>query len=138
MLKRERGANIDALAVEAIALFPGHLGLQWIAAQRAMDRGDLETARPILERLTSIDPDTFFDPELAYDKTLFRHASAEMLALCYFRGGHFGDAARLYHIAARTSPDPAALRTQGRPGEGQDAGLARPVRQSVADSNRST
>ena len=71
-------------------------------------RGELEAARPVLEKLTAIDADTFFDPELAYDKALFRHLSAEPLALCYFRSGRYNDAARLYRIAARTSPDPAA------------------------------
>ncbi|MGC2516659.1 MAG: hypothetical protein WA383_19225, partial [Terriglobales bacterium] len=60
------------------------------------------------------DADAFFDPKLAYDKALFRHCSAELLALCYFRSGRYNDAARLYRVAARTSPDPAACELKAR------------------------
>ncbi len=107
-LQHDRGAAIDDLVAQALSLFPNHLGLQCLAARHAVVRGELEAARPVLEKLTAIDADTFFDPELAYDKALFRHLSAEPLALCYFRSGRYNDAARLYRIAARTSPDPAA------------------------------
>jgi glycosyltransferase involved in cell wall biosynthesis len=113
-LRHDRGANIEGLAAEALALFPNHLALQWICAQLAVERRDLESARPVLERLAAIDADTFFDPELAYDKALFRHLSAETLALCYFRGGRFDEAARLYRVAALTAPDPAACELKAR------------------------
>jgi len=112
--KHERGEPIDGLAAEALALFPDHLAIQWIAAQVAVARGDLDAARPVLEKLTAIDPDEFFDPKLAYDKALFRHLSAEPLALCHFRAGRFHDAARLYCAAARTASDPAPLELKAR------------------------
>ena len=113
-LRHDRGAAIDDLLAQALSLFPSHLSLQWIAAQLAVVRGDFEAARPILEKLTAIDADAFFDPKLAYDKALFRHCSAELLALCYFRSGRYNDAARLYRVAARTSPDPAACELKAR------------------------
>jgi len=113
-LKHDRGAVIDDLVAEALTFFPEHLALQWIAAQFAVARGDLESARPVLEKLTAIDADTFFDPELAYDKALFRHLSAETLAFCQFRSGRFDEAARLYRVAARTAPDPGACDLKAR------------------------
>jgi tetratricopeptide (TPR) repeat protein len=113
-LKRARGEGISELAVEALARFPDHLAIQWIAAQIALERRDFATASAILERLTAIDADTFFDPRIAYDKALFGHASAEPLALCYFRTGRFADAARLYRVAANTAPNPAGLELKAR------------------------
>jgi glycosyltransferase involved in cell wall biosynthesis len=113
-LKRARGDWIGELAVEALARFPDHLAIQWIASQIALERGDFAATRAILERLTAIDADTFFDPRVAYDTALFRHLSAEPLALCYFRTDRFTDAARLYRIAANTAPNPAGLELKAR------------------------
>jgi glycosyltransferase involved in cell wall biosynthesis len=113
-MKHARGEAIDRLADEAFALFPDNLAIQWIAAQLAVDRGDLDAARPVLEKIAAINADTYFDPHLAYDQALFRHQSAGTLALCYFRAGRFEDAARLYRVAARTAPDPAGLELKAR------------------------
>jgi tetratricopeptide (TPR) repeat protein len=113
-LRHERGEAIAEIAAEALAVFPDNLALQWIAAQLAVDRGDLASARPVLEKLQAIDADTFFDPEISYDKALFRHYSAETLALCHFRGRRYREAARLYRRAAQTAPDPAACELKAR------------------------
>ncbi len=113
-LKHDRGAAIDDLVTQALSLFPSHLALQCLAAQLAVEHGDFEAARPVLEKLTAIDANTFFDPELPYDKALFRHLSAEPLALGHFRSGRYDDAARLYRVAARTAPDPAACELKAR------------------------
>jgi tetratricopeptide (TPR) repeat protein len=113
-LKHDRGEPIGDLTATALALFPDHLVFQWIAAQLAVERGDLAFGRPILEKLVAIDAERFFDLELAYDKAVFRHLAAEPLALCYFREGRFADAAALYEAAARTAPDPAALELKAR------------------------
>jgi tetratricopeptide (TPR) repeat protein len=112
--KHDRGEPIDDLTARALALFPDHLAFQWVGAQLAAQRGALDLAKPVLEKLSNTDADSFFDPELAYDKALFRHLSAEPLALCYFREGRFDAAARLYTRAARTAPDPAALELKAR------------------------
>lgn len=113
-LRRRRGEPVDDLLAEALEMFPENLALQWMAAQVAVDRGDHATARPILERLLAIDGDTFFEPQLAYDKALFSHLSAELLALSAFRDGRFEEAARLYRQAGRTSPDPEACAVKAR------------------------
>jgi glycosyltransferase involved in cell wall biosynthesis len=113
-LRYDIGAPIDDLMTEAMAFFPSNLALQWMAARVALDRDDVNFARPILERLAAIDGDTFFEPDLAYDKALFGHLSGELLALCHFRSGRFGDAARLYRVAERTSPVPGACDLKAR------------------------
>jgi tetratricopeptide (TPR) repeat protein len=113
-LRHQRGEAIDDLLSEAMALFPRNLALQFIYARRAIERADLDAARPILEGLLAIDSETFFEPELSYDKSLFGHLSAELLALGYFRSGRFADAARLYRLAAQTSSAPAACELKAR------------------------
>jgi tetratricopeptide (TPR) repeat protein len=113
-LRRSRGEPLDDLLAEALAMFPDNLALQFLQARVAVDRGELTSARPILDRLVAIDADTFFEPELAYDRGLFGHLSAELLALCHFREGRFADAARLYRRAAQTSPSPENCEIKAR------------------------
>jgi tetratricopeptide (TPR) repeat protein len=112
--KHDRGEPIDDLTERALGLFPDHLAFQWVSAQLAANRGAVDRAKPVLEKLNGTDADSFFDPQLAYDKALFRHLSAEPLALCYFREGRFAEAAKLYAQAAQTAPDPAALELKAR------------------------
>jgi tetratricopeptide (TPR) repeat protein len=99
---------------EAIVLYPDHLSLRWIEATSALERGDTQTARPLLERLAAIDPEAFFDPLVSYDKSIFRHFAKEALALCYFREERFADAARLYRQAAKHSPDRESCEIKAR------------------------
>jgi glycosyltransferase involved in cell wall biosynthesis len=113
-LQHECGKFSDALFAEAMSVYPRHLTLQWLAARRAVECGDIEAAQPILEKLMAIDADTFFEPQLAYDKALFRHIPAQTLALDHFRSGRFDEASRLYRIAAQTAPDPDACYLKAR------------------------
>jgi glycosyltransferase involved in cell wall biosynthesis len=105
-LKIHRGEDVESLLRDALAAYPKHLALQWIGATLALERGDPETARPTLEMLSALDADTFFDPQVSYEKILFRYLAMEALALCHFRAGRYGDAARCYRLAARAHHDP--------------------------------
>jgi tetratricopeptide (TPR) repeat protein len=113
-LKTKRGESADDLLRQARIHYPRHLALQWIVARRALDRGDLDVARPLLEPLAAIDAETFFDPEIAYEKILFRYLAKEALALCCFRAGRFAEAARMYRQAAQAHPDPQACEVKAR------------------------
>jgi tetratricopeptide (TPR) repeat protein len=104
-LKVKRGEDVAAQLREALALYPGHLSLQWIDATLALERGNEGHARPVLEALAAIDADGFHDRFVSYDKALFRHLAKEALALCHFRAGRFADAARLYRSAAIHAPN---------------------------------
>jgi tetratricopeptide (TPR) repeat protein len=113
-LKIKRGEPVDQLLEEALALYPDQLALRWIEATRALDRGDLEVAQPRLEMLAAIDAETFFDPQVAYEKILFRYLAKEALALCHFRAGRYAEAARLYRLVAQVHPDPDAYEIKAR------------------------
>jgi tetratricopeptide (TPR) repeat protein len=114
-LRHLRGEDVGSLTSQAMRLFPDSMALRWVTAQIALERGDnLAAAGSIFEQLLAIDADKFCDRKISYEKALFRHLSAEPLALCYFRQGRFGDAARMYAQAAQTAADPAALHLKAR------------------------
>jgi hypothetical protein len=72
------------------------------------------SVRSALEARAAIDPDTFSDPRLSYDKKLFSYAARESLALCHFRAGRFREAADWYRRAAPASPDPRACEVKAQ------------------------
>jgi len=113
-LRIKRGAAVEPILREALALYPDHLSLQWIEATLALERGDGEAARPVLEMLAAIDPERFFDRRVSYDKVLFRYLAKDALALCHFRAGRFAQAARFYRLAAQGSPDREACEVKAR------------------------
>lgn len=109
-----RGEPVQEILDEALRLFPGNLVMQWNRAKLAIEAGHEEEARPILERLAGIDPDTFVDPLNSYDKLLFSRDAPEALALCHFRAGRFREAAIWYRRAALASADPQACELKAR------------------------
>ena len=121
LLQHSRGIRVDDLVDEAIKLFPGHMSLRWIAAKYAIERGQNGAARKDLEELASIDPESFSDSEMSYDKRLFSYASRESLALCHFRAGRFREAAEWYRRAAKSAPDPNACEIRAQLAEAKAA-----------------
>jgi len=113
-LRIKRNQPADDLLQETLALYPRNLALRWLAARRALERGALDAARPDLEMLAAIDAGSFFDPELAYEKALFRHLAKEALALCHFQAGRYREAAHFYRLAAAGSPDPQGCNVKAR------------------------
>jgi tetratricopeptide (TPR) repeat protein len=105
LLEGAHNKPLGALLDEAVALFPDHLALRWLAAKYAIEQGNGEMARRDLEDLAAIDPDKFVDPRVCYNKALFNHKVPECLALCHFRAGRFREAAEWYRRAASNSPD---------------------------------
>jgi hypothetical protein len=114
LLEYSRGTAVEDLLAEAVHLFPKHLALRWLACKHAIERGEGEIVRKDLEELAEIDPDSFSDLELSYDKKLFTHAIPESLALCHFRAGRFREAAEWYRRAARAAPDPQACEVRAQ------------------------
>ena len=113
-LQIKRGAPVDSLLHEAIELYPQHLALRWIQATLLLKQGEFVSARPILEMLSSIHAENFFDPYISYERALFRYLAKEALGFCLFRLGRYKEAAKLYRLAAETSPDRLACETKAR------------------------
>jgi hypothetical protein len=106
LLEHSRGTKIDELLAEAVDAFPGHLALRWLACRYAVERGEFLAATESLEELAAIDPDTFIDTSLSYDRRLFSYLAPETLALALLRLGRFREAAQWYRRAAANASDP--------------------------------
>jgi hypothetical protein len=119
LLDCAHGRPLRGLLEEAVALFPQHLALRWLAAKYAIEQGKGEMARKDLEDLAKIDPDKFVDPRVCYNKTLFTYKVPESLALCHFRAGRFREAAEWYRRAASGSPDPQACEIKAQLADGK-------------------
>jgi hypothetical protein len=113
-LKYKRGESVDDLLTQALTLYPDQLALCWMAATRAIELEEYETARPLLQRLAAIDADSFFDPQASYEKILFQYLAMEALALCHFREGRYTESARCYRLAARQHPDPRSCEVKAQ------------------------
>ena len=114
LLEHSRGTAIDELLAEAVQLFPGHLALRWLACRYAVERGELDAAREGLEQLAAINPDTFVDANLSYDRRLFSYLAPETLALAHFRSGRFREAAEWYRRAAANASDPRSCEVKAQ------------------------
>ena len=128
LLEAAQNKPVGDLIEEAVALFPDHLALRWLAAKHAIEQGKGETARKELEDLAAIDPDNFVDPRVCYNKTLFSHKVPESLALCHFRASRFREAAEWYRRAAPTAPDPRACEVRAQLADAKAAAVAEPDR----------
>jgi len=106
-LECARGGAAEALLAEAVAHFPDNpLTLLW-RGNVAMKAGRHGDAAEAFLALTRIDPDGFSDPELGFEKRMFRELAFAALGNCYFQMGDYGMSADFYARAA--AADPASL-----------------------------
>jgi tetratricopeptide (TPR) repeat protein len=82
---------------------PGNLALHWTRARALSELGDAAGARKILMSQIAEDADTFFDPSLAYHKSLFGEDRFAFLAALSFEEGAFKEAAKWFDQAAKAS-----------------------------------
>jgi Glycosyl transferase family 2 len=127
LLEHSRGTAIDELLAEAVQLFSGHLALRWLACRYAVERGEFDGAREVLEKLAAIDPETFVDASLSYDRQLFSYLAPETLALGHYRAGRFREAAEWYRRAAANAPDPQSCEVKAQLAQAKALPSSRPA-----------
>jgi tetratricopeptide (TPR) repeat protein len=93
------------LLEEAMALFPDHPHLLWLAGQVAQDEQRFAAAAEYFEALRRFDPATFIDPSLAFDRRMFDLWAVAGLAAARLGAGEYPAAAALYAEASRGAPD---------------------------------
>jgi tetratricopeptide (TPR) repeat protein len=103
--KSENGEDVSALVAEARELFPSQLTIQLFDANLAVRNGKPLEAVAMLERLSAIDPNAFYDPDTSYKKSLFSYHAREGLGLCYYRLERYQDAVRQFELAAAAATD---------------------------------
>ncbi|MEM7588513.1 MAG: tetratricopeptide repeat protein, partial [Acidobacteriota bacterium] len=91
-----RGTFDPALWEEAMARYPDHPTLAWLAARHRIDGRQWHEAIPWLERLVATDLDEPVARQFATEERLFQDWAPSSLALCYFHLGRYEEAAELY------------------------------------------
>lgn len=93
-------------AERGLRLMPRNLALRWARARCLVGLKRSEEAVPELESLLDFDPDDVFDPDIAYEKSLFRADSLGLLGSAWFGLREYRRAADCFEEAARYSAEP--------------------------------
>ena len=100
------------LAGQAIASYPEHHALALAWANAIFRAGGGEEILAVLQRLTAIEAETFFDPLTAYDYRIFGEWPFDLMGGVYARSGQRAAAAKAFAQAARLAPDSIAYRAK--------------------------
>ncbi|MCI5073614.1 MAG: tetratricopeptide repeat protein [Oricola sp.] len=105
---QQTGKADKALSVldEGLAIRPGDPALRLLKARSLIDLGRHAEALPLLADLPLDDPETFHDPDAAYDLRIFGEWANDLIGLAQFRLGRFAEARDAYLAAAERSSDP--------------------------------
>ena len=120
-LAAKRGLPAGDIVEEGLANHAGDHALRLIKAQILIDRGDRAGALAILADLTARDPDTFFDPALAFDRRIFGEFAYDLIGLALFREHRFEEAAAAWLEAAARASDGVSYRSKAAVAAGRAA-----------------
>jgi len=114
MIYLRRGSPADAIktAHEGLELYSKNTTLQWALARALLADDDAEGAIALLHPLLVHDPESFFDPRVAYAKSLFLEDVPSTLGAAYFKLERFADAAFQYECALAANPDNREYKTK--------------------------
>ncbi len=109
------------LIESGLAAFSEDHALRLMRARELVHRSREEEALPILEQMAAIDPVTFFDPRIAFDRRIFGEFAEELRGLAWFRLGRYAEAADVYQrlfeatgdVSHRVRSDLASAKAQG-------------------------
>ena len=134
---REGTAHLD----EALRLFPENYFFAWSHVSRLLEAGRYRQALPRLERLTTVEPNTYCDAGVAYDERIFGEFAHDALGLCHFRLGRYRESAQHYGKAEAAAPHDQSYRVKRQLAEVQARAArgstgATPVARRPAQPNR--
>lgn len=92
-------------AEQATQIYPQHKALDLAYAGALYQVGRQEQALPLLEHLMTLNPATYFDPLVAYDKRIFGEWALNLKGDVLLRMGNRPAAAKAYKRAALHAPD---------------------------------
>jgi glycosyltransferase involved in cell wall biosynthesis len=98
------GDDLAELVSEAVELFPGNPAVELAAARVEFVSGDPARALPRLERLTSLSELEVIATGSSYDRRVLGEWAWNLLGLCRFALGRFGEAAEAFAKAEEAAP----------------------------------
>jgi glycosyltransferase involved in cell wall biosynthesis len=97
---------------EGLDIRPGDPALTLLKGRVLVDLERYSDALGVLRKLPLEDPESFFDPDSAYDLRIFGEWAYDLIGLANFRAGQFEDAREAFLAAASRSPDGAHHRAR--------------------------
>jgi glycosyltransferase involved in cell wall biosynthesis len=97
---------------EGLEMRPDDPALLLLKGRALIDQGDLTAAIALLSRLPLDDPDSFLDPDMAYDLRIFGEWAYDLIGLAAFRAGRHAEAAAAYEAAAERAAHPEQYRAR--------------------------
>lgn len=94
------------------ALFGENLALHWLQARCLVAARQVQPALALLEPISEIDADTFFDERIAYEKSLFREDVHGLIGAARFHAGDYAGACESYASALAFAPSSAELKAK--------------------------
>ena len=111
-LAADEPAKADAVLDEGLATRPADPALLLLKGRALVDLGQHVDALRVLVGLPRAEPETFFDPDVAYDLRIFGEWAYDLIGLAQFRSGQFEDANASYLAAASRSSAPRRPRAR--------------------------
>jgi hypothetical protein len=100
----ERGEDPRPVIAEGLRNHPGDHCLRLLEAKAEIEHGDPKATLPALSALAAIDPATYWDPLMAYDRRIFNVWPNALMGVANFRLGRYGRARDAFLRAAH-APD---------------------------------
>lgn len=97
---------------EGLSTRPGDPALLLLKGRALVDLTRHAEALRILTDLPLAAPESFFDPDMAYDLRIFGEWAYDLIGLAQFRSGHYEEARLAYLAAASRSPAPEEHRAR--------------------------
>jgi tetratricopeptide (TPR) repeat protein len=110
------------------SLVSDNLALRWLEARCLVALKQFQHALALLEPITAVDAETFFDERIAYEKSLFQEDVHGLIGVARFHGADYAGAYESYQTALGFAPDSIELRVKQALCEARAAG-------SVVDKN---
>ncbi len=115
------GDDVTALVAEGRRRWPDNWLLVWTEGQLLVRAGRYHEAISAFQRLLAVDVAGLAPAGVAYDERIFGSFAHDSLGLCWFRLGHFGEAARAYGAAEALAPAVPEYRVKRLLAEGHAA-----------------
>lgn len=105
MASNDTGAAYRTIE-RGLQLYPSNLALHWAKARCLLAMKREKEAIEIVTAKFNHDANTFFDPEIAYDKKLFGEDKYGLLGSAWFKLGEYTKAAEYFDQAAQIAENP--------------------------------
>lgn len=126
LLEGGKPAEAASLLDEGLTMRPDDPALLMLKGRALVDGEKYVEALGILNNLPLEEPESFFDPDVAYDLRIFGEWVYDLIGLAHFRSGHYEKARDAYLTAAQHSPAHREYRARAA------VAAARARRQSMA------